>query len=327
MGLRSYIIKRIIKSFALVIFVLTLNFIIFELMPGDPMQFFVSAGKMKPEMIEEVKKIYGLEKPPLERYGLYVYNMLTWNFGYSFYTTTPVAQEILARIPNTLLLVGLSTALSIVIGVILGVFAAQKRGGTYDTISVIASLTTYSLPSFWIGMILILIFHVYLKWFPGAGAWPREWAVTPPQNILEIIAGRMQYLFLPLLTLTIFSYGGYLLLTRATMLETLTEDYITTAKAKGLSQRAILFKHALKNASLPLITNAALAFGYLFTGAIITEQVFTYPGLGEYLWKGVVFKDFPVIQAMFYIIALAVIIANFIADLAYGIVDPRIKYE
>ncbi|MEM2912056.1 MAG: ABC transporter permease [Candidatus Bathyarchaeia archaeon] len=327
MGLRSYIIKRIIKSFVLIIFVLTLNFIIFELMPGDPMQFFVSAGKMKPEMIEEVKRIYGLEKPPLERYGLYVYNMLTWNFGYSFYTTTPVAQEIAARIPNTLLLVGLSTALSIVIGVILGVFAAQKRGGTYDTVSVIASLTTYSLPSFWIGMILILIFHVYLGWFPGAGAWPREWAVNPPQNILEIITGRMQYLFLPLLTLTIFSYGGYLLLTRATMLETLTEDYITTAKAKGLSQRAILFKHALKNASLPLITNAALAFGYLFTGAIITEQVFTYPGLGEYLWKGVVFKDFPVIQAMFYIIALAVIIANFIADLAYGIVDPRIKYE
>jgi len=327
MGLRSYIIKRIIKSIALILFVLTLNFIIFELMPGDPMQFFISAGKMKPEMIEEIKKVYGLNEPAHVRYYKYVVNMLTWNFGYSFYTTTPVAEEVLRRIPNTLLLVGLSTVLSIIIGVIMGVYAAQKRGSLYDSFSVITSLTTYSLPSFWIGMILILIFHVYLDWFPGAGAWPTDWAIKPPQNIFEVIAGRMYHLFLPLLTLTIFSYGGYLLLTRATMLETLTEDYIITAKAKGLSERTILFKHALKNASLPLITNVALAFGYLFTGAIITEQVFTYPGLGEYLWRAVYFKDYPVLQAMFYIIALAVIIANFIADLAYGIVDPRIKYE
>jgi peptide/nickel transport system permease protein len=327
MGLRSYIIKRIIKSFVLVIFVLTINFVIFELMPGDPMQFFIAAGKMRPEMIEQVKMLFGLNQTIQERFVKYAVNMLTWNFGYSFYTTTPVSEEIIHRIPNTLLLVGLSTALSIVIGVILGVFAAYKRGSLYDSASVITSLTTYSLPSFWIGMILILVFHVSLRWFPGAGAWPRDWAITPPANILEVIAGRAQYLFLPLLTLTIFSYGGYLLLTRATMLETLTEDYITTAKAKGLSQRTILFKHALKNASLPLITNIALSFGYLFTGAIITEQVFTYPGLGEYLWRGINFKDFPVIQAMFYIIGLCVIIANFLADLAYGIVDPRIKYE
>jgi peptide/nickel transport system permease protein len=327
MGLRSYIIKRIIKSIALIIIVLTINFIIFELMPGDPMQFFIQAGKMKPEMIEEVKKTFGLDQPLEVRYIKYIESMLTWNFGYSFYTTTPVGQEILQRLPNTLLLVGLSTVLSIVIGVIMGVLAAYKRGGLYDSASVITSLTTYSLPSFWIGMVLLLIFHVWLQWFPGAGASPPEWAVNPPQNIIEIIAGRAQHLFLPLLTLTIFSYGGYLLLTRATVLETLTEDYIVTAKAKGLSERTILFKHALKNAALPLITNIALAFASILTGAIITEQVFTYPGLGEYLWRGINFKDYPVIQAMFYVIALAVIIANFIADLAYGIVDPRIKYE
>jgi len=327
MGLKSYIVKRIIKSIVLVLFVLFLNFVIFELMPGDPMQFFVSAGRMRPEMVAEVKARFGLDQPVQVRLVKYMGNMLTWNFGYSFYTTTPVSQEILVRIPNTLLLIGLSTVFSIVIGIILGVFAAQRRGSVYDSVSVVGSLITFSLPSFWIGMILILIFHTSLGWFPGAGAWPREWAISPPQNILQVIAGRVQYLFLPLLTLTIFSYGGYVLLTRATMLEALTEDYITTAKAKGLSQRTILFKHALKNASLPLITNIALAFGYLFMGAIITEQVFTYPGLGQYLWTGITFKDYPVIQAMFYVIGLCVIIANFLADLAYGIVDPRIKYE
>jgi peptide/nickel transport system permease protein len=327
MGLRSYIIKRIIKSLILVFFVLCINFIIFELMPGDPMQFFVSAGKMRPEMVEEVKKTFGLDQPLQVRFEKYIVNMLTWNFGYSFYTNAPVGQEILMKLPNTLLLVGLSTVLSMVIGIIMGVMAAYKRGGIYDSTSVITSLTTYSLPSFWIGMVLILIFHVYLNWFPGAGAWPREWAIHPPTNVFQLIAGRAQYLFLPLLTLTIFSYGGYLLLTRATMLEALTEDYIVTAKAKGLKERTILFKHALKNASLPLITNIALSFASILTGAIITEQVFTYPGLGQYLWAGITFKDYPVIQAMFYVIALAVIIANFIADLAYGIVDPRIKYE
>jgi peptide/nickel transport system permease protein len=326
MGLRSYIIKRIIKSLALVIVVLSINFIIFELMPGDPMQFFIQAGKMKPEMIEDVKRTFGLDQPLQVRYFKYMENMLTWNFGYSFYTTSPVSQEILGRLPNTLLLVGLSTVLAMTIGIIMGVFAAYKRGGIFDSASVITSLTTFSLPSFWIGMVFLLVFHVYLKWFPGAGAFPREWAVYPPQNILQVIAGRAQYLFLPLLTLTIFSYGGYLLITRATMLEALTEDYIITAKAKGLSERTILFKHALKNASLPLITDMALAFGSILTGAIITEQVFTYPGLGQYLWRGITFKDYPVIQAMFYVIALSVIIANFVADVAYGIVDPRIKY-
>jgi len=325
-GLKIYIVKRIIYSFFLILFVLTLNFIIFELMPGDPMQFFIAAGRMTPEMVDEVKSVFGLDKPLHVRYGAYIYNMLTFNFGYSFYTTTPVADEIAKRMPNTLLLVGLSTILSIIIGILLGVIAAYKRGSAFDTVSLIASLTTYSLPSFWIGMILILIFHVELGWFPGAGAWPREWVINPPQNIWELIAGRMQYLFLPLLTLVIFQYGGYLLLTRATMLEVLTEDYILTAKAKGLKNRTILYKHALKNASLPLITNIAISFGFLFTGAIITEQVFTYPGLGQYLWNGIAYKDYPVLQAMFYIIALSVIICNFIADLIYGVIDPRIKY-
>jgi len=126
--------------------------------------------------------------------------------------------------------------------------------------------------------------------------------------------------------LTLFSYGGYLLLTRATMMESLTEDYIITAKAKGLSERTILFKHALKNASLPIITSAAMSFGFLLTGAIITEQVFTYPGLGQWIWDAIIYADYPVMQAIFYMIALCVIIANFLADLVYGFIDPRVKY-
>jgi peptide/nickel transport system permease protein len=177
------------------------------------------------------------------------------------------------------------------------------------------------------GLTFIFIFAVGLKWFPSGGAYPQQWSAAGMPSILEQIPVRLQYLFLPLLTLTIFSYGGFLLLTRVTMLETLSEDYIVTARAKGLSERAVLFRHAFKNASLPIVTASALSFGGILGGAIITEGVFNYPGIGAWLFDSIGWKDFPVMQAMFFILALSVIIANFASDLIYGIIDPRIKYE
>ena len=340
MGLKSYILKRSIYSLILLMFVLTLNFIIFELMPGNPIEFLASSGRLKPGQPEEVMALWGLSDPLPVKYGKYVSNMLTGKFGISFLSQTPVAEELGGRLSNTMLLVGSSTVLAIVIGIFLGVIAAQRRGGIFDNVSVITSLTTYSLPSFWMGMMFLLVFSFTLRWFPSAGSVPAEWAMHWPDPLwqgvilgtqlaipsLTEIVGRLYHVALPLIVLTLFSYGGYLLITRATMLETLTEDYIVTARAKGLSERTVLYKHALKNASLPLITNVALSFGFLLTGAIITEQVFTYPGLGQWIWLAIGFADYPVLQAIFYIIALCVIIANFIADLLYGVIDPRIKY-
>jgi len=326
MGLREYIIRRTVYTIILIFFVLTLNFIIFELMPGNPIEFLASSGRLRAGQSEEVLKLWGFDQPLHIRYIKYIVNMLTGQFGYSYYSLKPVAAEVLDRLLNTLLLIGTSTTISIILGVILGVIAASRRGGLFDSVSVIFSLTTYSLPSFWMGMILLLIFYYNLGWFPGAGAYPREWAVNPPTDPLTLITGRLWHLFLPSLTLILFMYGGYLLLARATMLETLTDDYIVTARAKGLKERTVLFKHALRNASLPLITNAAISFGFMLSGAIITEQVFTYPGLGKWIWDAIAFADYPVLQAIFYIIALCVIAANFIADLLYGVVDPRVKY-
>jgi len=327
LGLRSYIIKKIIYLIILVFFVITLNFIIFMLMPGDPTAVLASSARLKTqEQVEIVRKLYGLNDPLYVRYFKYLQNMLTFNFGFSYFTGRAVSEEMGMRLTNTLLLVGISTIVSIIIGILLGVIAAAKRGKLFDSFSVTASLITYSLPSFWIGMVLLLIFAVWLRWFPIGGVVPPEWAQNPPSNILVEIQGRAYYLFLPVVTLVLFQYGGYLLLTRAVMLESLTEDYIVTAKAKGVKERVILFKHALKNASLPLITNIAISFGFMLSGAIITEQVFSYPGLGLWLWDAIAFVDYPVLQAMFYIIALCVIVANFIADLLYGVIDPRIKY-
>lgn len=340
MGLRGYIIKRVIYSLILVLFVITLNFIIFVMMPGSPIDRFAGSMKLRSqEQYDELMRIWGLSGSLGERYTKYLANMFTWNFGHSFYGGKLVAIEMMERLSNTVLLMGTATILSLIIGVALGVLAAKKRGSLFDGTAVVASLVTYSLPTFWMGLIALYIFYYRLGWFPGGGPFPVTWASSWPQpyefNLLGTqvtiastteIAVRIWHLALPAAVLTLFSYGGYLLLTRATMLEALTEDYIVTARAKGLQERAVLFKHALKNASLPLITSAALSFGFLLSGAIITETVFTWPGLGRWIWDAITNNNYPVMQAFFYITALTVIIANFIADLLYGIIDPRIKY-
>ena len=335
MGLREYIARRVITSIFIVIVIISLNFVIFDVMPGSPLETFIQPGRIRdPAQLEALKRMFGLDKPPHIRYFIYLKNMLTFDFGICLQSQKPISAEIGERLLNTFLLVGLSTIISIVLGIIVGVYVAYKRGSFIDTGAVLFSLTFYSLPSFWIGMVLLMIFAVNLGWFPVAGATPREWGdpniwPTPPQwpkDWLEIIRGRLYHLALPLTTLVLFQVGGYILLTRAVMIETLTEDYVLTARAKGLPERIVLFKHALKNGSLPLITQIALAFGFMFSGAIISEQVFTYRGMGWWIWNAIAMQDYPVLQAVFYIIALCVVAANFIADVIYGLIDPRIKY-
>jgi len=324
----------------LLFFVLSLNFVIFMLMPGDPTIMFVKAVKGQEKLMQEKLERWGLTQPIYIRYTKYLTNMITWQFGESFITGIPIAQTMLRRLKYTLTLLGASIALSLIIGVILGVIAAHRRGGIFDSTAVIGSLITYSLPVFWMGMLFILVFYSRLHWFPSAGAFPRAWGGNWPDPLIALnilgttitmpslveIHGRLRHLFLPMVTLVLFQYGGWLLLTRATMLETITEDYVLTAKAKGLSERTILFKHALKNAALPLITNVALSFGFMFSGAIITETVFTYPGVGKWIWTAILNRDYPILQATFYVIGLCVIIANFLADILYGVIDPRVKY-
>lgn len=349
MGLREYVIKRIVFSLILVVFVVSLNFVIFDLLPGRPEEVFVQPG-MKREQIDALIKLWELDKPAWERFVKMFYNLMTGNFlnTYSFLSQAPISAEINSRIANTLLLVGTSTILSIIIGIALGAICAYKRGGKLDSGLVTSSLVLFSFPSFWLGMLFILIFGIQLGWFPTAHPFPPEWAsiyadfggYPPPfasatipgigltltiPSVVEI-AGRLRHLALPVTVLTIFQYGGWLLLARASILECITEDYVLTARAKGIKERIILFKHVLRNAALPLITNIAISMGFMLSGAIITEGVFAYRGLGAWVWEAVQVKDFPVLQSMFFIIGVSVIAANFIADLLYGLIDPRIKY-
>ncbi|MDH7564413.1 MAG: ABC transporter permease [Candidatus Bathyarchaeota archaeon] len=354
MGLRGFIIKRIINSLIILLLVILANYVIFMLMPGDPTDFLMAAwSKESPEQRMEheriLKDMWGLNDPPHVQFFKYLRNLLTWNFGIEIAGRRPIGQIMATKVQYTVLLLGLSTILSIVIGVILGIAVIQRRGSVADSVAVIGSLIVGSLPTFWLGLIFLWVFCSTLKWFPGARAFPAEWAIVgypkpytanlgfssntmqvglslDLRQTLELVGGYASHLFLPLLTLTVFSFGGWLLLTRATMLEAITEDYIVTARAKGLDERTVLYKHAFKNASLPIITSAALAFGFVLSGAIITETVFSYPGIGGWIWEAISYRDYPVLMAVFYVISLCVIVANIIADLLYGVVDPRIKY-
>ena len=309
---------------------IVLNWVIFQAMPGVQGAIAALQGNPRatPQGFITLQNRYGLNASPETRFVNYFWSMLTFNFGNSYNTQHLVLTDMISsgKLANTLLLLGSSTVLSIVIGIFLGVLAARRRGGVVDNVAVTASLTTFSLPTFFMGIIFLSVFAIGLNWFPVGEVVPAGWEVASPPLLQQIIP-RLQHLFLPMLTLTLFTYGGFLLLTRATMLETLNEDYIVTAKAKGLKERTILFRHALKNASLPLVTASALSFGAILGGAIITETVFSWDGLGRWLFIAIGSKDFPVMQAMFYILALATIIANFISDLVYGIIDPRVRYE
>jgi peptide/nickel transport system permease protein len=324
MGLRGYIIKRIIYTIILLFAVITVNFFIFEAMPGNQLEAYLHKPLITKEEIAALENAFGLGKPWYVQYPTYIRSMLTFNFGVTDLSmgNQPVAQVISSRLANTILLIGSADVLAIIVGILLGAYAAHERGKLFDSAAIITSLATFSLPTFWMGLVAQAIFGFWLKWLPIQG-WETHPIIT---GFIPYWLDRLHYLILPGMVLFLFTYGGFLLLTRACVLETMTEDYVLTARAKGVKERNVLFRHILKNASLPIITNVALQFGFMLSGAIITETVFQYNGLGILIINAIGLREVPVMQAIFYIVALCVIIANFAADLIYGLLDPRIRY-
>ncbi|MEM2320069.1 MAG: ABC transporter permease [Candidatus Bathyarchaeia archaeon] len=325
MGLRTYIAKRAVYSVVLVFVVITINFFIF--MVRNPVQMLAGGKKLRQEQIQDLYKRFGLLDPLHVRYLKYIQNLLAFQFGYSYRTGQAVSLEISSRLQNTLTLCITAEIIAVIVGLALGVVAASKRGGIIDTFISGVAVITQGLPVFWVGMLLLLIFSYALHWFPAGFSFPPEWAIHgKPENFLVELAVRLHHLFLPALALVLLSGGGYILLTRASMLEVLSEDYLVTLKAKGISDTKILFKHALKNASLPIITQVGIAFGLTLSGAMLTETVFQYPGLGMWIWQSIESWDYPALQTIFYLVSLCVIAANFIVDIIYGVIDPRIRY-
>jgi len=291
-------------------------------MPGDPVSMLVAERVLKPSVAEEVRTRFGLNLPLWQQYILYVKNLLSGYLGYSFHWKEPVLNVIMERLPNTIILLGFSTVLSVIIGVFLGVISAWRRGSKIDVAILTSSLMFYSVPVFWIGMLFLLVFGYYLGMFPIAGTISRP----PPQDYFGRVFDFLHHMTLPALTLTLISYGEFTLLMRNTLLDVLTQDYIVTARAKGLRERTVLVRHGMRNALLPTVTAIAISLGFIVSGATLTETVFSWNGVGRLIFDAMMMRDYPVLQGAFVIISISVIIANYIADLLYGFLDPRIKY-
>lgn len=305
---------------------ITFDFFLFRVMPGDPTAILIGNPNITEEARRRLIHQFGLDKPLWVQYVLFIKNLLKGNFGVSFYFTgEPVANIIFgSKMINTLALMGSSTALSIVIGILLGAFSAWRRGKKIDLGLLVTSMAFLSSPSFFIGMILLLIFGYYLHVIPIGGTVTA--GATYP-NFISYLLDYLHHLIAPMTTLTLIFCGQYYLFMRNSMLDALTQDYITMALARGIPTRRIVYKHAAKNAMLPLISVIAINSASIVGGAILTETVFSWDGIGRLMFLSVMSKDYPVLQGLFIIFSVAVLLANFIADILYGYLDPRIRYE
>jgi peptide/nickel transport system permease protein len=323
---RDYFIKRALLAITTIFIVIMINFFLFRIMPANPVDILISPvqgqEKMGPEIKEALMKDLGLDKPLYIQFIIYLQNVLTLNLGYSFVAPRPVATIIAERLANTLVLMISGNILSILMAVSLGVIAAWKRGSKIDLGSLISALTLTSMPMFWVGGIILLIFSVRLDLFPMYGT-TKIGFIHP--NFLSYLGDYLHHLFLPMITMALVSFGGLFLIMRNSLMDVFSEDYILTAQAMGLSDRTIIFKNALKNAMLPLITIIAIRIGFMFSGSILTETVFSWPGLGYTIYQAVEWRDYPILQGTFLIITILVVISSFVAELIYGYIDPRIR--
>lgn len=325
MSLKGYIIKRGIETAVTFFILITVGFFLFRVMPGDPTAILLLNPKISPEARLLLKRQLGLDRPLWEQYFYYIKNFFMGEFGYSFHSGRPVLELILGyRLLNTMILVGLSTIIAILIGVLLGAIAALKRGTKTDVTFLTFSLTFYSMPVFWLGMLLLISLSVYLNLFPIGGT---VTATLRNPDLLTYLKDYIWHMTLPLVALVLIQIGYNFLIVRNTLIDILSEDYIAVARSKGLSERLVLFRHGLRNAILPLTTIIALQLAGIFTGAVLTETVFSLDGLGTLLYEAVDERDYPVLQGLFALITVAFLLANYIADILYAILDPRVRYK
>jgi len=324
MGFKKYVGKRTLHGVVTIFLAVTLNFILFRIMPGDPTR--AVSGDPRVDTATRLALIakFGLDRPLFEQYFLYLYNLLKGELGISFVQIgRPVIDIILGRkMINTIILMGSSMFIAFILGIVAGVFAAWRRGTRIDISFIVLSLATYSMPVFWFGMLLLLFFSYYINIFPIAGT------ITPGlvhANFLEYAKDYLHHLMAPMITLGVSFFGGYFLFMRDTILDVFTEDYMLTARAKGLSNRKILFKHAMRNALLPMVSLMGVHVTFLISGATMTETVFSWDGLGRLIYDSVRNNDYPVLQGIFLFMAVLVVVASILADVVNAFLDPRIK--
>lgn len=326
MGTRGYVLRKVVQAFLTLLAVIVFNFFLFRILPADPVALLTrgAGAQLSPEEQAEVRASYGLDEPLFPGQFLdFMGDTLRLDFGVSWILRPgeEVVSVFFDALWPTVILVGLSTLFSMIIGVILGVYSGWRRGGKLDMSSMGFSLVFYSMPEFWLGMLLILLFSTTLGWFPASGRTSVGSDLTGMAHLADVA----NHLFLPLLTLTLAFIGEFYLVMRSSLLDVLGEDYITTARAKGVREKWVLRRHAVRNALLPTITLVALSFGFVLGGAITVEYVFGYQGLGLLTFNALSARDYPLLQGVFLFASAAVIVMNLIADLIYGYFDPRVR--
>ena len=320
--MKTAIIQRIVLGFVLLIAVIVLNFLLLQLAPGDVVDSMLAeGGGGDPVLAAKLRAAYGLDQPIYVQLFKYLGQVLSGDLGYSFYYDDTVSTLILGHLPTTLMLTLSALILAVTIGTLFGVYAAVKPRGIFSNFVTIFSLLGYATPVFWLGMIILLVFALYLPLFPAFGIR----SIPEPEHLFDRILDIINHLVLPTFTLAILYLANYSRLSRASMLDVLGADYIRTARTKGLSEFKVIFKHALKNAALPVVTMAGLQLGHIFSGAVLVETVFSLPGLGPLLYESIMRRDYPVILGVLFGAASTTIVANIITDLVYKRMDPRIQ--
>ena len=314
----SFVLRRLLRGVLTIWFAVTVTFLLLRLLPGDP-ALAIASPTMTEDMRAALLTQYGLDGPLWQQYLLYMVNLVQGDLGVSFTQSIPVTTVLFERLPWTLLLTAVALLLTVAIGIPLGVLAASKRGGAIDKAVQVFGVTGQSIfvPS--IGVLLLFVFGLRLGWLPIGGAYDvgtygLDWYVSVAAHLV-----------LPAVSLMLVQVGSYALTMRSTLIDALEEDYVLLAKANGVPPRRILWRHALRNALLPTTTLIGLQLGFLVGGAVLTETVFAYPGIGRGIYEAVTQLDFPVLQGAFLLLALTVVVANTLTDVVYGFLDPRVK--
>jgi peptide/nickel transport system permease protein len=313
------VFRKSIQALVTLAFVLTFNFFLFRVLPGDPIGLLARSQKLTEQDVAELQSQLGLDQPMGTQYVTYVRQTLTGNLGVSLRSAREVTATIWSRIGPTLLLVGLGTLFSTVIGIWIGIKGGWRRGSRFDTSTLYGSLALYSTPEGWLGMLLLLVLSGMLGWFPAGGF--ETGGETGVARFVDVL----NHLFLPVLTLTLGYLGQYAIIMRSSMIDVTNEDYVTSARAKGVPEHMVRRSHVVPNAFLPTFTLIFLNFGFVLGGAIVVEAVFSWPGLGLLTYEAINQLDYPVIQGVFLLSSAAVIVFNLMADVTYSYLDPRVR--
>jgi peptide/nickel transport system permease protein len=319
----QYFTKRLLYAAITIFFVIVFNYVLFRLLPGDPLTMLSRNPKITQEALDSIRILYGLDLPWYEQFFVYISNLFKGELGMSFTFKAPVTTVIGSRLGPTLVLLAISEVFAIIFGLVVGTIAAWKRGKKTDLGLMSFALVLYSMPTFWLGMLMVVIFSVQLRFFPTGGM------LTPGMSYWSLGAAlqdMLRHLALPVIVLSLNYLAQYALTMRNTLADILSEDYILTAKAKGFKEAYILRRHAFPNAMLPFTTLVMMNLGFVVAGAIEIETIFSWPGLGRLMYESITMRDYPLLQGIFLLTTVAVVIANFLADLTYVYLDPRVKY-